>query len=332
MQILKNDDGLPLLEAVRARYRARRYQEVVRMLGELPRAQLLEQPELGFMLADAARRVGGIADVVELCSVVVDAARAGGASRVLCDALNLHGVLLLEHGQAHAAERAWFELVAVATQADDPEYVARASNNLGVSAILSMRLEDALSAFQRSVAAYLRLGYSRGLAQAHQNLAIVFRELDHDDESHAHFQRALTWAFAADCMDDVARAEQELALLLLYSRRDVDAAQTSAQQALERFRELGEPAAIADAQRVLGMIILARGDRKEARKLLDAALDTARSQRLRLLEAETLTALAVIAPPASRYKLEQQAEQIFQEIDAVRWGEQLRKRLGALAA
>ncbi|MGQ0814305.1 MAG: tetratricopeptide repeat protein [Gemmatimonadota bacterium] len=333
MLAINDDGGSALLKSAREKYQTRDYGAVVKLLGSVPGAQLIEEPEQGFMLADSARRVGGVTGLLELTGEVVAAARTQGRARVLCDALNLHGVLLFEQGHARAAERAWFELVSVATEADNPEFVARASNNLGVTAILSMRLEDAITSFQRAVSAYLRLGYARGLAQSHQNLGIVFRELGHDDESHAHFQRAMTWGYTADCMDDVARAEQELALLLLYSGRNVQAALASAQQALERHRQLGQPGATAEAQRVLGVVALAQGDLEGARTELEAALDAAREHQLRLLEAETLLALAVIADaPTARQQLEQQARSIFAAMDAQPWGEQVRKRMAALAA
>jgi tetratricopeptide (TPR) repeat protein len=313
----------------REHYAARDYNSVVALLGEIPRRQLLQKPEQAFLLVDSARRVGGIPDALSLAGEVVEAAR-GSEPRLLCDALNLHGVLLLEGGHAHAAQRAWSELVNVASESDIPEYVARASNNLGVAAVLGMRLEEAIMSFQRSVAAYVRLAYPRGLAQSYQNLGIVYREMDHEDESHAHFQRAITWAYAANCLDDVARAEQELALLLLYSGNQVAAAMKSAQKALDRFTELGQPGALAEAQRVVGVVAIANREHARAQTELGEALVTARSQQLRLLEAETLLAMAQLAPPAARVTHKQQAAAIFAEIGAGAWGEQVRKRMEAL--
>jgi tetratricopeptide (TPR) repeat protein len=311
-------------------YAARDYSSVVELLRSVPRAQLLQSPEQAFLLADSARRVGGLADVEALAAEVVEAARNGQQKRLLCDALNLHGVLLLEAGHSNAAQRAWFELVNVASESDIPEYVARASNNLGVAAVLAMRLEDATRSFHRSVAAYVRLAYPRGLAQSYQNLGIVYREMDNENESHAHFQRAITWAYAANCLDDVARAEQELALLLLYSGKQVGAAMKSAQKALDRFAELGQPGALAEAQRVVGVVAIANREHTRAQLELGEALEKARAQKLRLLEAETLVALARLAPAGSRVSLEQQAASIFSDIGAGAWGEQVKRRMAAL--
>jgi tetratricopeptide (TPR) repeat protein len=322
------------LDSVRAEYQSRNYGEVVTALAAAPREVLLDAPELGYMLVDSARRVGGYDDVLRLITDVAEAARARGNNPVLCSALNLQGVILLERGQAQAAERAWCDLVIVASAADDPQFVARASNNLGVSAILDMRLETAITNFQRAISAYLRLGYARGCAQAHQNLGIVFRELDHAQEAHAHFEQAITFAHTADCPDDVARAEQETALLVVYAHEDLRRAEDLAQQALERFALLRQPAGTAEAFRVMGVVALARRNRAEALQSFQTALAIAQERHIRLLEAETLTGIARVARLNSdapvAYQAQQQADEIFSTIGAVPWGQQLRRRMDAI--
>lgn len=322
---------LEMITDATEQYKARNYAAVVQMLGGATRDALLANPNQGFMLADAGRRVGNVANVLELIADVVEAARTQRADLVLCNALNLHGVLLLEAGYAPAAERAWCELVDVATEADNSEFVARASNNLGVAAILAMRLDDAITSFNRSVTAYLRLGYSRGLAQSHQNLGIVFRELDHEKESLASFERAMTWAYSADCIDDVARAEQELALLLLYAGKDAGTAATTARQALDRFTDLGQPAGRAEALRVIGVVEIARGNFEAAASALDESLEIACTCGQRLLEAEVLLACAALPSGQQSSYLIGRAETIFEEMGAAPWGAQVRKRMEALA-
>ncbi len=322
------------LDAVREQYRSRNYQRVVQTLVGVPREILLSVPEQGYMLADAARRVGGFGDVLGLVEEVVAAAQARGDAQVLCSALNLQGVILLEQGQTAAAERAWCDLVIVASAADDPQFVARASNNLGVAATIDMRLSTAITNFQRAIASYLRLGYARGCAQAHQNLGIVFRELDHAQEAHKHFRNAITFAETADCIDDVARAEQEAALLMVYAQEDLELAEQSAQRALDKFTQLAQPMGTAEALRVLGVIALARRRYDEAEHALESSLDIARELKLRLLEAEILHAQSRLArilnDPPRGYSLQQLAESTFQDINAPAWGEQVRRHMEAL--
>ena len=323
-----------LLDAAREHLENRNYAEVVRLLGRVPREDLLQVPEQGYLLADAGRRVGGIDDSLGLISAVVDAARTQRDNEVLCRALNLQGVMLMECGQSQAAERAWCDLVIVASEADSPQYVARASNNLGIAATVNMRLETAISSFQRAISAYVRLGYARGCAQSHQNLGIVFRELDHLQEAHQHFQQAMMFARSVDCPDDVARAQQESALLMVYGSEDLHRAGELASQALDKFSELRQPAGTAEALRVVGVVALARGSTDEAEQTLQNALTMARDLKLRLLEAETLLGLAAIArrkhDAPSSYTLQHQAHLIFDEIGAVPWGEQVQRRMAVL--
>src|SRR5688572_19079502 len=103
------------LEAVREQYRARNYQQVVQSLASVPREALLRVPEQAYMLADSARRVGGVPDILALVEQIIVAAQSAGDAPVLCSALNLQGVILLEQGQGAAAERAWCDLVIVAS-------------------------------------------------------------------------------------------------------------------------------------------------------------------------------------------------------------------------
>lgn len=334
MQAMIGNSAFTPSGGVSDNYHGRNYAEVVRSLDPVPRHELLRDVAQSFMLADSLRRLGEVLRSLELTADIVTVAREQERLDVLCDALNLHGILLLESGHGNAAERAWCELVIVASQVDNSQYVARASNNLGVTAILAMRLEDALASFQRSVAAYLRLGYSRGLSQSHLNLGIVFREMNHEHESHAHFQRALTWAYAADCLDEVARAEQETALLQVYVSGDLEGATGNAQLAMQRFTELNEPAGVAESLKVLGIIALARRDPFDAERYLDKALGIARDRGLRVLEAETLLALSALERHQHRgpqsYQHEQQARLIFADMDAAPWGEQVLLRMKSL--
>jgi tetratricopeptide (TPR) repeat protein len=197
-----------------------------------------------------------------------------------------------------------------------------------------MRLETAITNFQRAISSYLRLGYARGCAQAHQNLGIVCRELDHVQDAHKHFETSITFARTADCIDDIARAEQETALLMVYGGEDLERAEQFAQQALDRFAQLRQPAGTAEAMRVLGVVALARRRLEEAEQALTEALRIARELKLRLLEGETLLGLGRVArlqnDAPRAYNLQQQAETVFSDIGAQAWGEQVRRRMDAL--
>lgn len=322
-----------MLPEAHARYQACDYAGVVELLGRLPRESLLAEPAEAVLLAHSARRVGGVDDLLEFVDETVEAARARDPA-ILCDALNLRGGILFERGRVQAAERTWCDLVDVATTADEPQFVARASNNLGVAAILSMRLESAIGSFHRAVSAYLRLSHARGLAQSHTNLGIIYREMDHEQETYANFQRALTWAHAAEADEELARIEGELALYHLYLCKDVNAAQSTAQQALDRYTSLGQPIGVAHVTRVLGLIAIARGQFDAAEELLDRALATAVQYNIKLLQGETLLALAANAQWRGalprKFNCEEQAREIFAGLSAEPWGAQVAMRMQQL--
>ena len=318
----------------RDRYEAHDYAGVVELLGDLPREELLADPAQAFMLANSARRVGGVDNLLEFARAIAQAARGGNAT-VLCEALNLEGALLFEQGHIQAAERTWCDLVEVATSVDEPQFVARASNNLGITAVLSMRLEDAIASFQRAINSFLRLSYPRGLAQSHTNLGIVFREMDHDQNALMNFERALTWGYTSEAMEDVARAEEEMALYYLYIVRDVRTAHDMAHQALERFKELRQPGGVAQASRVAGVIALAQHEDATADEVLNHALAAARTSNTQLLQGETLLALAVLAQRRGarpeRFTLQEQARAVFAAVSAQPWGDQVARRMDQIS-
>lgn len=322
-----------MLSEAHARYEACDYVGVVELLGRLPRELLLAEPAEAVLLAHSARRVGGVDNLLEFVDETVEAARNSDPA-VLCDALNLRGGLLFEQGRVQAAERTWCDLVDVATTVDEPRFVARASNNLGVTAILSMRLENAISSFHRAVSSYLRLGHARGLAQSHTNLGIVYREMDHELETYANFQRALTWGHAAEATEEIARTEGELALYQLYICKDFSAARTTAQEALERYTSLGQPGGIAHVTRVTGLIAIAKGQYAAADELLDRALIAARQYNIMLLQGETLLGLAANAQLRGalpqKFTFDEQAREIFGALSAEPWGAQVALRMQQL--
>ena len=71
----------------------------------------------------------------------------------------------------------------------------------------------------------------------------------------------------------------------------------------------------------------------EAKQQLEGALAIARARRLRLLEAESLEALAAVVQATggggSAAALRCDAEMIFEELRAVEWGRQIRAQLSA---
>jgi tetratricopeptide (TPR) repeat protein len=330
-----SDDRAGLLAQARARWAARDPQAVVALLEPLPLAELLGEPELGFLLATALRRAGEGARSLELVLAVAPACDRRGRDALWRRRLNLEAALQLERGATADAEVAWETLIDAAVAGGDSEMLAHGSNNLGVVCTLQARWEEALSHFGRALAACYRAGDRRGLAQAHQNVAISYRELDFWREADAHFESALETALADGSEDIAGRAEEERGFLFLL-RGDHRLAAATATRALERFGRTGDRAGIGEATRVLGLVALEDGRLPDARALLQRALAAARGGGGPLLEAESELALGVLEAAAGSEQAaaahQASAERLFTTIGATSWGERMRTRLTDVAA
>lgn len=323
-----------LLRESRELYGAREYTALVNALSPLGRGDLLEVPELGFLLADGWHRLGNREGALHLLQALGPVCARRGNDRLFRDRLNLEGALLFGLGRVDEAEGAWGRLQSASAAAGDANFVARSNNNLGVIHTMRGAREEALASYARAIAAYQQLGYLRGLAQAHQNQAITYRELDFWRDADHHFLRAIDYAAADGSQDEVARARQERALLLCYTG-DRHLAGLTARQALRSWERLSDPSGLGDTHRVLGLIALAAGRLDEAGEEGEQALVFACRAHSPLLEAETRELLAVVAEgrgDAGRAaSLRAAADEGFAALGASSWGAQLRLRVAWLA-
>jgi tetratricopeptide (TPR) repeat protein len=324
-----------LSELARPLYEQRAYQELADLLEPVPVEDLRAYPQFGFWLADAWRRLGKTKAALELTQSIAAAARMSCIERLEYDRLNLEGMLRFETGDIAGAEQVWSDLLARASTSDSTEFIARANNNLGIICTLQVRPFEAVTCYQRAVTAYRLLGLRRGIAQSHQNLAITYRELGHMDEADEHFQTAQRYAQEDGSMDEMARAENERALLIYLARRDAPLARATAQRALRRFAALNDPREFGDTLRVLAMIELGAGDLLAARAHAEHALEHARATGHRLLEAEVIEVIAGVDSIAGNEDAAREAhshaEEIFLSVNAPAWGASFRTRVQALS-
>ena len=317
-----------LVERARALYDQRQYAELAELLAPV-RDQLAESSPYGaFYLADAWRRLGQQSAALQLVYSFAAASKRSGIPRLELDRLNLEGMLRFETGDISGAEQSWRELLSRAGQESSNDFTARANNNLGIIYTLQARVPEAVMSYQRALGAYRLLGSARGLAQSHQNLAITYRELEQFDDADNHFEQAIRHAQSSSSDDEIARAEQERALLIYLRARDAKLASVTVQRAIGRFTALNDPVGVSDAVRVLAMIELGEGRIHEARDHSQQALQQARAVGHVLLEAELLEVLAAVAQKQgeteSATTLQTQAAQAFQKLHAPAWGERVR--------
>ena len=331
----RNPEPPPSLSEARALYRERAYRELLDRVGDASDRALLAEPELGFFVADASRRLGDGERALALCRALAPICQQRGNDRLFRDRLNLEGMLRFALGEVEAASELWSELLSASSRAGDADFVARSNQNLGVIYTLEGSLEEALVSYERALAGYRQLGQWRGMAQALQNVAITHREMDRWHDADRCCQDAIRYAQQDGSEDEVARAQQERALVLCLSG-DPLLAEATAAQALRRWVRLEQPDGLGGTLQVLGIIALADARDSEARAHLAEALDLAGQTHDAFLEAETLETLAALAVAEGLrdecVRLQGEAEQLFASLHAESWCQRLRVRLGAVLA
>lgn len=322
-------DAPPILARARALYEERQYALIDELLAPLDDRDLEASPYLAFWLADAWRRLGRQPHALQLVEKIAIPCRRSGIQRLELDRLNLEGMLKFETGSIRAAEASWRELLFRAGAEGSAEFTARANNNLGIIYTLQARAPEAVVCYERAIGAYHTIGFQRGLAQSHQNLAITYRELERYDSADDHFTEAMRFARASGSEDELARAEQERALLFYVAKRDALLARKSVRRAIEGFSALGDPAGKSDSARVLAMIELGEGNLALANDLAAGALGWARGVGHVLMEAELLEILAAVARRkgnhADALALSNEADAAFMKVHAPEWGLRLRE-------
>lgn len=326
---------LPSLNTrARTLYEARQYADLAELLTPLREQLTQSSPQLAFYLADAWRRLGKQQAALELAESLGPFSKRAGVPRLELDRLNLEGMLRFETGDSAGAEASWRELLMRANTEQNDDFVARANNNLGIICTLQTRAAEAAICYQRALGAYAAVGSQRGLAQSHQNLAITYRELERYDDADDHFNRAIELARASNSPDEVARAEQERALLIYVARGDALLAEVTVRRALERFHTLNDPIGASDAARVLAMIELGESDAAAAAQRSRSALAPVREAGHVLLQAELLEVLAAALRKQQRVDeagaLEAEAEEAFERMNARAWGARYRARVRQL--
>ena len=313
--------GDGLLQDARARYDARDFAGTAELIERADASRRIAEPEIGFLLAASWRQLGRTHDALALAGELTDPILRRGTPRLELRRINLEAMLLFEAGSVGAAEALWLHLHGRASVEGDAEYVAHASNNLGVVYTLQMRMDEALASYERAMLAYWRLGERLGLAQSHQNLGMAHRESGRPEEADEHFESARYHATAAADHRLLGRIESERALLLA-RRGDHRVAEATARRARSRLQLVGDLAGTGEAWRTTGLIAIAAGRHGEAIDPLGQAVDISRQTGHALLEAEALLGLAVARAGTATTESEAArtaAYEIFERIGAMQW-------------
>ena len=256
-----------------------------------------------------------------------------GGAELVRRAANLRGAAAFELGELAEADAAFASALELARHGGDDRLAARATNNLAAIANVRGARDEALALYQLAVAAYQRIGDSRGLASSFHNMAITFRDLERLETADEYERRAIE--FARESGDDqlVAMARTGRADLSL-RQGDPALAAAGARRAAQDFSALPDPVGEADALRLFGAACVELGRLEEAAEPLARALSLAQEHGSAVIEAEARGSLAALAAaagdPATARTQGSLAMEIHERLGATAERDALRRWLEAL--
>lgn len=220
-----------------------------------------------------------------------------GSDVLAAEALNTIGVMHLGAGAVEDARRSFLKAIRLGTPSR--ELRARAEQNLGILANIQGDLEEALTWYQRSLAAYKECGDDHGRAIAYHNLGMVSLDAGAGPYAEKYFKHALELADRTGdaflqglCL--VSMAELDV------GRQRFESARELAEDALSRFDQIGAGGAKADAYRVLGMMYRESGRPIQAEARLRTAVALSSASHSAIPEAESLHELALLYQSTGR--------------------------------
>ena len=250
------------------------------------------------LLAEALRRLAvlhyhrdlpGLAR--ELCQRSYQTAQEIRDNVLAAEALNTLAGFDFESGEIEAARERFYQ--ALELGGASAELRGRTEQNLGILANIQGRLAEALSHYQRSLAAFESSSDERGCAIAFHNLGMVSADRELWDDADRYFQQCLQ---VAERIGDVHL--QGLGLLnhaeVHLARQQYERARGNAESALAIFDRLGARLDKADAYKVIGRVYRETGRNMLAESRLRSAVELAVSTGSILSEAEASRELALL--------------------------------------
>lgn len=287
-------EALSLLSEVHELSSARKYQEVVRVLGRLDPDEFITEPELAIHLLTAQLYLYLTDEGLSLSGVLLtkeqELPQAQFANRIRV----VRSGHLTRIGALQEAQEC-LERCLTTCRWDTPNrYTADVWNNLGI--VYSMRGEwdTAISALRRSLGMYQQLGLRLGIASACHNIGMANRYWGHFEEAERFFRRAATYYYREGTIQEVTASEAELSLAIV-GQGDVNVARAMARRAVRRCIALENQPLLGETLRVLGTVLRCAGAFTEAKDNLLKAYRMGNEQNNEQLRAETCLELGLLS-------------------------------------
>ena len=275
---------------------AQSYESLVRdpLAGEQTRLSALRW--LGRVYLERGNR-GAAMDVLD--AAVAAATQAGSASAI-AQALNVVAIVHQTGGDLDLAELMYREARGTAESINDAAALAMIDQNLGTVASIRGNVQEALEAYQRSLAGYKALGMRDQEATALNNIGLAYSDLGQIDRAEiAYADAAQVFGEEHDHPNEMNVALNQVQLCITTGRFD------EAQERLEPLLALtGEiaPSWRGEVFRHVGVIARERGDYVRAAEYLGRADECAEEGEDLLLKADIAEQLAELYWTQKRHR------------------------------
>ena len=267
--------GLSLKEGV-IRERLGRYSQALRWYGRALRSGAVgdrDRVNLGLAYAGVRFRQGRFGDCATWArAALADAEQCGDRAG------QAHAYYLLDHANTMLGnpESGRFRALALPIFEELSDLIGQANvlNNLGVSATLEGRWDEAIASFERSRDAREKAGDVVGAATASNNIGEVLLNRGQVDEAEALFKDALRVWRAAHYPVGIAVATSALGLAATRAGRRGEA-EALLQDALASFREMHAESFVIETEVRFAELALSSNDVGAARALVESALQHA---------------------------------------------------------
>ena len=240
---------------------------------------------------------GAAIDVLE---AAVAAATAAGSPSAIAQALNVVAIVHQTGGDLDRAELMYREARGTAESTKDSEAMAMIDQNLGTVASIRGDVQEALEAYQRSLAGYKALGMRDQAAVVLNNIGLAYTDLGQLDQAEiAYAAAAQAFGEEHDHPNEMNGALYQVHLCIATGRFD------EAQQRVELLLALtGEiaPSWRGEVFRHVGVIARERGDYVRAAEYLGRAGECAEEGEDLLLKADVAEQLAELYWTQKRHR------------------------------
>jgi len=248
--------------------------------------------KLGLAYAGVRFRQGRYADCAEWCQRMLPLAEQAADRAGVAHAYYLLAHALTFLGNADSTRYRTLALP-IYEELGDPVGQANVLNNLGVTAQMESRWDEALDLYRRSRAARDRAGDVVGSATAANNIAEILADQGHVEEAEELLREALRVWRGAQYPVGIALARINLGRLAAHAGR-FDDAEALLQQGLAEFRRLGSATFVLETEVRLAELAVLRGDAGAA-SAVRSLLDRPGKRPVDALDAMLNRLLAIIA-------------------------------------